>query len=100
MRSGAGFRAAALTTAAVIGVAACGGSSGPALASTQELRVNIATEPGTFDPNRAYWNYEAAVARNVFEAPLKASMDFKAVVPNAADSFTGLRDALDPRMRR
>ena len=88
MHLSTGFRAFALTTAAVIGVAACGGSSGPGLASTQELRVNIATEPGTFDPNRTYWNYEAAVVRNVFEAPLKASMDFKSVVANAADSFT------------
>jgi oligopeptide transport system substrate-binding protein len=88
MQSGSGFRAIALATAAVFAVAACGGSSGPGLAATQELRVNIASEPGTFDPTRTQWNYEGAVDRNIFEAPLKASMDFKTAIPSAADSFT------------
>jgi oligopeptide transport system substrate-binding protein len=88
MQSGTGIRAIALTTVALFAVAACGGSAGGDLAGAQELRVNIGQEPGTLDPNRTQWNYEAAVDRNVFEAPLKASMDFKSVLPNAADSFT------------
>jgi oligopeptide transport system substrate-binding protein len=81
-------RALALTAAIVFAVVACGGTSGLKLASKQELRVNIGKEPGTFDPTRTQWGYEAAVDRNIFEAPLKPSMDLKTVVPNAADSFT------------
>jgi oligopeptide transport system substrate-binding protein len=82
-----GIRAIALVTAGVFVVAACGPTSGGGLASAQELRVNIGTEPGTLDPGLTQWVYEAAVDRNVFEAPLKASKDFKTVVANAADSF-------------
>jgi ABC-type oligopeptide transport system, periplasmic component len=82
------FRAIALATVGLFVVAACGGTGGgTALASAQELRVNIGTEPGTLDPGLTQWVYEAAVDRNVFEAPLKASKDFKSVVGNAADSF-------------
>lgn len=84
------FRAIALATAGLFVVAACGssGGGGVTLASTQELRVNIGTEPGSLDPGQTQWVYEAAVDRNTFEAPLKASKDFKTVVPNAADSYT------------
>jgi oligopeptide transport system substrate-binding protein len=82
-----GIRAIALVTAGVFVVAACGPTTGSGLASAQELRVNIGTEPGTLDPGLTQWVYEAAVDRNVFEAPLKASKDFKSVVANAADSF-------------
>jgi oligopeptide transport system substrate-binding protein len=88
MQLGTAFRALALTTAAVFAVTACGGSSGPGLAATQELRAPIDAEPGTLDPTRTQWNYEAAVDRNIFESPLKASMDFKNAIPSAADSFT------------
>jgi oligopeptide transport system substrate-binding protein len=82
-----GIRAIALATAGVFVVAACGPTTGGGLASAQELRVNIGTEPGTLDPGITQWVYEAAVDRNIFEAPLKASKDFKSVVPNAADSY-------------
>lgn len=88
MQLGTGIRAIALATVAVFVVAACGNTTGGGLASAQELRVNIGTEPGTLDPGLTQWVYEAAVDRNVFEAPLKASQDFKSVVPNAADSYT------------
>jgi oligopeptide transport system substrate-binding protein len=87
MKLGTGIRAIALATVAVFVAAACGGSTGGGLAGAQELRVNIGTEPGTLDPGLTQWNYEAAVDRNIFEAPLKASKDFKSVVPNAADSY-------------
>ena len=86
------IRSLALATLTLFAVAACsgsgGGPSGGRLASAQELRVNIGKEPATLDPNRTQWNYEAAVDRNIFESPLKASMDFKSVLPNAADTFT------------
>ena len=89
MQLGRFIRATALATVALFVVAACGGSSGGTqLASNQELRVNIGTEPGTFDPAGSQWVYEAAVLRQVFEAPLKATKDFKNVQANAADSFT------------
>jgi oligopeptide transport system substrate-binding protein len=87
MQLGTGLRAVALTTVALFVVAACGTSSGSG-STAQELRVNIGTEPSTLDPGLTQWVYEAAVDRNVFEAPLKASKDFKSVVPNAADSYT------------
>ncbi len=90
MQSGNRYRALALATAGLFVVAACGGSSGNGvtLASTQELRVNIGTEPCCFDPGQTQWVYEAAVDRNIFEALLKPSKDFKTVVPDAADSYT------------
>ena len=88
MQLGTGFRAIALATVGLFVIAACGTTSSTTLASAQELRVNIGTEPGTLDPGLTQWVYEAAVDRNVFEAPLKASQDFKSVVPNAADSFS------------
>src|SRR6266700_1679100 len=89
MHSGFRLRAIALAGIGLFVAAACGPSStGTTLASTQELRVNIGTEPCCFDPGQTQWNYEAAVDRQVFEAPLKASKDFKSVVPNAADSYT------------
>ena len=90
MHLGNRFRAIALATAGLFVVAACGssGGGGVTLASTQELRVNIGTEPASLDPGQTQWVYEAASDRNIFEAPLKASKDFKSVVPNAADSYT------------
>ncbi|GAC1665648.1 MAG: ABC transporter substrate-binding protein [Candidatus Dormibacteraceae bacterium] len=85
-----GIRTLALTTAGLFAVAACGGSttSGVTLAPLQELRVNIGTEPSSLDPGQTQWVYEGAVDRQLFEAPLKASKDFKSVVPNAADSWS------------
>lgn len=90
MQVGNRIRAIALVSAGLFAAAACGGSSGNGvtLASTQELRVNIGTEPASFDPSQTQWVYEAAVDRNVFEALLKPSKDFKTVVPDAADSYT------------
>jgi oligopeptide transport system substrate-binding protein len=91
MQSSNHFRAITLATIGLFAVAACGGSTtgtGVSLAGTQELRVNIGTEPITLDPTQQQWVYEAAVGRNVFEALMKPSKDFKTVVPNAADSFT------------
>ena len=81
MHSGFRLRAIALAGIGLFVAAACGPSStGTTLASTQELRVNIGTEPCCFDPGQTQWNYEAAVDRQVFEAPLKASKDFKRAV--------------------
>jgi oligopeptide transport system substrate-binding protein len=91
MQLGFGIRALALTTAGLFAVAACGPSTqggGITLAATQELRVNIGTEPASLDPGQTQWDYEAAVDRQLFEAPLKATKDFKAVTGNAADSYT------------
>ena len=88
MQLGNRIRAIALVTVALFVAAACGGSTGTTLASNQELRVNIGTEPASFDPSQTQWVYEAAVLRQVFEAPLKATKDFKNVQGNAADSFT------------
>jgi len=89
MHSGFRLRAIALAGIGLFVAAACGPSStGTALAATQELRANVGTEPCCFDPGQTQWVYEAAVDRQVFEAPLKASKDFKSVAPNAADSFS------------
>ena len=90
MHLGSRFRAIALATVALFVVAACGGSSGNGvtLASSQELRINIGTEPASFDPSQTQWDYEAAVLRQLFESPLKATKDFKNVTANAADSFS------------
>src|SRR5579859_3877942 len=91
MQLGFGIRAFALVTAAAFAVAACGPNNqggGVTLSPTQELRVNIGTEPSSLDPGQTQWDYEAAVDRQLFEAPLKATKDFKAVTGAAADSYT------------
>jgi oligopeptide transport system substrate-binding protein len=91
MQLGFGIRAIVLGTAGLFAVAACGPTQqggGVTLAPNQELRVNIGTEPSSLDPGQTQWVYEAAVDRQLFEAPLKASKDFKSVVPAAADSYT------------
>src|SRR5579859_5473267 len=91
MQLGFGIRAFALVTAAAFAVAACGPNNqggGVTLSPTQELRVNIGTEPSSLDPGQTQWVYEGAVDRQLFEAPLKASKDFKSVVPAAADSWS------------
>jgi oligopeptide transport system substrate-binding protein len=91
MQLGFGIRAIALGTAGLFAVAACGPTQqggGITLAPNQELRVNIGTEPASLDPGQTQWNYEGAVDRQLFEAPLKASKDFKSVVPAAADSYS------------
>jgi len=88
MQLGFGIRAFALTTAGLFAVAACGPTQpGVTLAATQELRVNIGTEPASLDPGQTQWVYEAAVDRQLFEAPLKATKDFKDVTGAAADSY-------------
>jgi oligopeptide transport system substrate-binding protein len=89
MRLSSRVRAGALATVGLFVIAACGSSSGSgiSLAAAQELRVNIGTEPNTLDPTQQQWTYEAAVGRNVFEALLRPSADFKSVVPAAADSY-------------
>jgi len=89
MQAGFRIRALALAVAGLFAVVACGGSSGStALASTQELRFNLATEPGTLDPGLMQWNYEGAVGVRTFEGLLRPSKDLKDVVPAAADSFS------------
>ena len=91
MQLGFGIRAIALGTAGLFAVAACGPTQqggGITLAPNQELRVNIGTEPASLDPGQTQWVYEGAVDRQLFEAPLKASKDFKSVVPAAADSYS------------
>ena len=89
MRSGFRIRALALAATGLFVVAACGGSTGgTTLASTQELRFNLGTEPGTLDPGLQQWNYEGAVGIRTFEGLLKPSKDLKDVAPSAADSYT------------
>jgi oligopeptide transport system substrate-binding protein len=90
MHLGIRFRAIALATAALFAVVACGGSSGNGLtlASTQELRVRLTTEPASFDPGQQQWDYEAAVGRQTFEALLRTTKDGKDAVGAAADSYT------------
>ena len=89
MHSGFGFRVLALALAGLIGVAACTSSgNGPTLAGTQELRVRLSNEPASFDPGQTQWDYEAAVARQTFEALLRPSKDFKDVVGAAADKYS------------
>jgi oligopeptide transport system substrate-binding protein len=85
------MRALVLASAGLFVVAACGStSSGTSitLASAQELRVNIGTEPGTLDPGQQQWVYEAAVGRQVFESLIKPTKDLKGVTGNAADSYS------------
>src|SRR5258708_2318155 len=91
MQLGFGIRAIALGTAGLFAVAACGPTQqggGITLAPNQELRVNIGTEPASLDPGQTQWVYEGAVDRQLFEAPLNASKDFKSVVPAAADRYS------------
>jgi oligopeptide transport system substrate-binding protein len=90
MESGIRFRAIALASAGLFVVAACGGSSGNGvtLASAQELRIRLTTEPATFDPGQAQWDYEAAVTRQTFESLLQPTKDFKDVQGAAAESYS------------
>jgi oligopeptide transport system substrate-binding protein len=90
MQSEIRFRAIALASAGLFVVASCGGSSGNGvtLASAQELRVRLTTEPATFDPGQAQWSYEGAVTRQTFESLLSPSKDFKDVTPAAAESYS------------
>ena len=90
MQLGFRLRALALASAGLFVVAACGPSSGNGvtLASTQELRVRLTTEPASFDPGQTQWDYEAAVARQTFEALLRTTKDGKDAVGAAADSYT------------
>ncbi len=90
MQLGFRFRAIALASAGLFVVAACGPSSGNGvtLASTQELRVRLTTEPASFDPGQQQWDYEAAVGRQTFEALLRTTPDGKDVAGAAADSYS------------
>jgi oligopeptide transport system substrate-binding protein len=90
MQSGIRFRAIALASAGLFVVAACGGSSGNGvtLASAQELRIRLTTEPATFDPGQAQWDYESAVTRQTFESLLQPTKDFKDVQGAAAESYS------------
>src|SRR5512139_1638781 len=76
-----------LKTAGAIGlIAATGGSipltmfasgcpSGGAPAGDQILRVNLASEPATIDPNRASWAHELTVIRQCFQGVLGFNQD-------------------------
>lgn len=90
MHLGIRVRAGAIAGAALCLVAACGPSNAPGitLASVQELRVRLTTEPATFDPGQQQWDYEAAAGRQTFEALLRPTKDFKDVAGAAADSYT------------
>jgi oligopeptide transport system substrate-binding protein len=82
------IRAISIAGAALFVVAACGPTTpGVTLASVQELRVRLTTEPATFDPGQQQWDYEGAVGRQTFEALLRAKKDFSDVSPAAADSY-------------
>ncbi len=88
MRLGLPVRAVALATVGLF-LAGCINSDGTGftLASNQELRVRLTTEPGSFDPGQTQWDYEAAVARQTFEALLRTTKDGKDVTGAAADSY-------------
>src|ERR1700704_912456 len=87
MQLGIRLRAIAMASVGLFVVAACGPSSGNGvtLASAQELRVRLTTEPASFDPGQAQWDYELAVTRQTFEALLRPTKDFKDVTGAAAD---------------
>lgn len=89
MRLGLPVRAIALATVGLF-MAGCVSSDGTGftLASSQELRVRLTTEPGSFDPGQTQWDYEAAVARQTFEALLRTTKDGKDVTGAAADTYT------------
>jgi oligopeptide transport system substrate-binding protein len=89
MQLGHRLRAFAIATLGLL-IAGCVSSGGPGitLASAQELRVRLTTEPASFDPGQTQWDYEAAVARQTFEALLRTSKDGKDVTGAAADSYT------------
>jgi oligopeptide transport system substrate-binding protein len=85
------MRALVLACAGLFVVAACGStSSGTSitLASSQELRMNIGTEPTSLDPGQQQWNYDAAVGRQVFETLVKPTKDLKGITGLAADSYS------------
>src|ERR1700730_13001949 len=90
MRLGFRLRAVTLATADLFAVFACGTRSGSSvsLASAQELRVRLTTEPASFDPGQQQWDYEAAVGRQTFEALLRTTPDGKDVAGAAADSYS------------
>jgi oligopeptide transport system substrate-binding protein len=89
MYSGFRFRTLALGALALF-IAACGPSStgGVNLAKTQELHVRLTTEAASFDPSQTQWDYEAAVARQTFEALLRTKQDGSDVQGAAADSYS------------
>lgn len=89
MRLGLPVRAIALATVGLF-MAGCVSSDGTGFtpASSQELRVRLTTEPGSFDPGQTQWDYEAAVARQTFEALLRTTKDGKDVTGAAADTYT------------
>lgn len=90
MQSVVRFRAIALASVGLFVVAACGPSSGNGvtLASAQELRIRLTTEPATFDPGQSQWDYELAVSRQTFEGLLRPTKDFKDLQGAAADSYS------------
>src|SRR5438309_720405 len=90
MHLGFRLRAIALATVGLFVVAACGssGGGGVTLASAQELRVRLTTEPASFDPGQTQWDYEAAIARQTFEALLRTKPDASDVQGAAADSYS------------
>jgi oligopeptide transport system substrate-binding protein len=87
MQAGKRIRAVALAAVGMVAFAACSIGSGVTLASSQELRVRLSTEPSTFDPGQQEWDYEAAVGRQIFEALLRPTRDFRDVAGAAADSY-------------
>lgn len=87
---------------AALAVIACGsgpnGQSTTALAKSQNLTVNIVTEPKVLDPGQTQYVYEAAVDRNVFETLLKPKFDAQGnptdVTGAAASTYTVSPDGL------
>jgi oligopeptide transport system substrate-binding protein len=60
----------------------------------QIYRVNVGTEPSSYDPTQQVYSYEAAISRNVFEPLLKGKADLSDVQPAAAASYEVSSDGL------
>ena len=84
-------RGLSLAMVASFGLVACGAGtstgSGITLAAVQELKLNIDTEPNSFDPGQQTYDYEATVGRTAFEALLKPKADLSDVQGAGAASY-------------
>ena len=87
MHAGNRIQAVAFAAVGIVAFTACSNGLNVSLATTQQLRVRLSTEPSTFDPGQQQWDYEAAVGRQTFEALLRPGKDFKDVAGAAADSY-------------
>jgi oligopeptide transport system substrate-binding protein len=96
--SAAGFRRwRVVAVMAVLGplVTSCGSPTGNlTLSSDQTLHIAAVTQPGTMDPSRQMWDFEALFGRNLFETLVKPRPDLKDVQGAAASSYQVQSDGL------